>query len=46
MKYIKGYKGRRSFTDDFVGRNVSWNNVNALDLDRYSTWEADPFSNR
>ena len=46
MKYVKGYKGRRPFTDDFVGRNVSWNNVNALDYDKYATWEADPFSNR
>ena len=46
MNYIKGFKGRRPFTDKFVGKNVSWQNVNALDLDKYSTWEADPFSNR
>jgi len=46
MNYIRGYKGRRPFTDKFVGRNTGWMNVNALDLDEYSTWEADPFINR
>ena len=46
MKYVKGYKGRRPFTDAFVGRNVSWNDINALDLDEYSTWVADPFAER
>ena len=48
MKYIKGYKGRRSFADadGFVGRSVTWNNVNALDLDEYQTWEADSFGAR
>ena len=46
LNYVNGYQGRRPFTDAFVGRNVSWNDINALDLDRYSTWEADPFKNR
>ena len=46
MNYIKGFIGRRPFTDAFVGRNVSWNDINALDLDEYSTWEPDPFSSR
>ena len=46
MRYVKGFQGRRPFTDDFVGRNVSWNDINALDLDQYSTWEVDPFTQR